>query len=181
MSFKEVQDLNCEVTISLGGVDKRTGKANPSQVEGYFLGSKSVASRKSKTGFSKLHIFQTENGNLGVWGKTDLDRKLGTVAVGTMTRVTQNGKVPTPNGDMYKFKVEQDVENTIEVSPGLAEAPAAAATNDTGYDDGGFDEDEDTALDEVPPARAPKAAKAAVGPDATRQARVQALLSRKTG
>lgn len=115
MAFKEVVSLECENTTALGGINKKTGRANPTKAEGYFLGSKEVESKKSKNGKAKIHVLQTSDGNLGVWGKTDLDRKMLTVAAGAMIRITQNGKTPTPNGDMYKYKVEVDTENTIDV------------------------------------------------------------------
>lgn len=116
MSYKEVQDLSCEITISLGGRNRETGKDNPKSIEGYFRGSKNTPNKKSKSGISKLHIFQTPKGNVGVWGKTDLDRKLLAVPLGNMTRATQTGMISTPNGEMYTYKVEFDPDNTIEVS-----------------------------------------------------------------
>ncbi len=122
MAFKEVSSLEADTTISLGGFNKKTGKANPTKVEGYFLGKKEVSSPRSKTGKSSLYILQTAKGNVGVWGKTDLDRKMGSVVPGTMIRVTQNGTRPTPNGDMYTYKVEYDDSNRVEV-------PEASATS----------------------------------------------------
>src|SRR4051812_19473125 len=117
MGFKEVQDLDAEVTTALGGVSKKTGKPNPKQVEGYFIGTRTVESKKAKDGFCKLHIFQTAKGNLGVWGKTDLDRKLANVTPGVMVRATCTGMQAIPGkNDMYKYKVETDDSNTIEVT-----------------------------------------------------------------
>lgn len=116
MAFTQVQDLDAEITIALGGQNRKTGKKNPTQVEGYYLGSRKVESKKARDGFVYLHILQTSEGNLGVWGKTDLDRKLLCVAPGTMVRLTHVGMQATPNGEMYKYKVEQDSENTISVS-----------------------------------------------------------------
>lgn len=115
MAFQEVADLSADTTISLGGVNKKTGKANPSKVEGYYLGSKKVADKKKKSGFSFIYILQNDKGNIGVWGKTDLDRKMQAAPVGAMVRITQSGMTPTPNGDMYKYQVAFDPENTITV------------------------------------------------------------------
>lgn len=176
MAFEEVTSLNCEVTTALGGVNRQTGKPNPTKAEGYYLGSKEVESRKSKNGKAKLHIFLTPNGNLGVWGKTDLDRKMASVTPGAMVRVTQNGKTPTPNGDMYKFKVEVDRENTMDVS-GLTDA--APVQESASYDEGeesGLLEDEQPS-DEISTYRAPAPRQVASTPDAARQAKVKALLS----
>ena len=116
MAFKEITDLNADTTISLGGVNKKTGKANPTKVEGYYLGLRTVEDRKAKSGVSYIYILQTPKGNLGVWGKTDLNTKMRSAIPGQMVRITQTTKVATPNGEMYKFKVEADPENTIEVS-----------------------------------------------------------------
>lgn len=184
MAFKEVNDLSCE-TISLGGVNKATGKPHPKQIEGYYLGKRQVEDKKKKkSGFSYIYVFQTAKGNLGVWGKTDLDRKMGSAEVGAMTRVTQNGTTPTPNGPMYKYKVEIDSENTIEVlDANSASGEAEEATSNAGgyADEEESSLDDDGALDEVIPSAPARRAAAAVAPDAARQAKVQALLNSKRG
>lgn len=124
MGFREVASLDADVTTALGGKNKKTGKPNPTKAEGYYLGSRKVDSKKSKDGKAYIHFLQTSKGNLGVWGKTDLDRKLTTIAPGTMVRVSFDKMVPTPNGDMYKFKVEADPDNTIEVADFSDSAPS---------------------------------------------------------
>lgn len=186
MAFKEVMDLDCDVTTALGGKNRETGKANPTKAEGYFIGSKKVESRKAKSGFAYIHILQTAKGNLGIWGKTDLDRKMQSAPVGTMIRITHTGMQATPNGDMYKYKVEVDADNTIEVN--LPQAAVAAVEDDAAetqsYSSAYADDEEEElavdaeeeALDEVPVAR-PVARKPASTPDAARQAKVQALLN----
>lgn len=176
MAFKEVVNLEAELTTALGGRNKTTGKANPTQVEGYYLGTKKVESRKAKSGFADLHILQTAEGNLGVWGKTDLDRKMKSVPAGSMIRVTQNGTVPTPNGDMYKFKVEVDASNTIEVN---LPTPAAEASDlqDFSSNEPAEEAFEDESFDEVAPARVAAPKKPLSVPDAARQAKIQALLN----
>lgn len=139
MAFKKVADLNPDEVISLGGINKKTGKKNPASAEGYYLGSRSVEDKKKKSGNSYIHVFQTSRGSLGVWGKTDMDRKLLTVTPGVMTRVTFDKMVGTPNGDMYKFSVETDDENTIEVS-GLADT---SGKDDSGGNYATEEEEED--------------------------------------
>ena len=140
MSFKEVSSLDADVTIALGKKNKETGKPYPKQIEGYYLGSRTV---ENKRGESQLHFLQTANGNVGVWGTTDLNRKLSGVEAGTMIRVTSTGTKPTPNGDMYTYKVEVDSENTIEVS-----ASDNTSTVDDGDEDYGASEDGDTDNDD---------------------------------
>ena len=164
MAFKTVQSLDADVTVALGKKDKKTGKPYPKQAEGYYLGSRTVDSKK---GESKLHFLQTAKGNLGVWGTTDLNRKLAQVIAGTMIRITSTGTKPTPNGDMYTYNVEQDSEQTIEVN---VDSGAAAYSDedendssDAGYSDDDSEEDSYAAAAEVESA-------------AARSARVQELL-----
>lgn len=176
MSFKEVQDLNCDTTISLGGFNKSAKRENPTQVEGYFLGSKTTPNKKTG-GVSKLHILLTDEGKLGVWGKTDLDKKISGVSPGTMIRVTQNGTVPTPRGEMYKFKVEVDSDNTIEVDSSVgASEPPASASGYADIDDESYEAEQEV-LDEPALPRAALPNKAAASPSAAQRAKVQALLS----
>jgi len=131
MAFKEVSSLDADITIAIGKVNKETGKPYPKQAEGYYLGSRKV---ENKRGESTLHFLQTPKGNLGVWGTTDLNRKLGAAPVGAMVRVTSTGTKATPNGDMYTYKVEVDSDNSIEV--------AASDSAQESFDD--LDESEDT-------------------------------------
>lgn len=173
MAFQEVNDLNTDVTISLGGTNKKTGKANPTKIEGYYLGKKEVEDRKKKSGKSYIYVFQTPKGNVGVWGKTDMDRKMEAATEGFMLRVSHTGMAQTPNGEMYKYKVEFDSENTIPVlSKGSSntayEEPVEASF---GTDD---EDEEDNFSYEAPTAPALSASSAA-----ERQAKVQALLNKK--
>lgn len=114
MAFKTVTDLDADTTISIGGFNKKARKENPTEVEGYFLGTKKVANTKTG-GDSCLHILQTAKGNVGVWGKTDMDKKMINVPAGEMVKITFTGMQATPKGEMYKFLVQHDPENTIEV------------------------------------------------------------------
>lgn len=111
-NFKEVSSLDADVTIAIGKVDKKTKKAYPKQAEGFYLGKRMVNGTR---GESQLHFLQTPEGNLGVWGTTDLNRKLGQVPLRTMVRITSTGSKATPKGDMFTYKVETDSTNTIEV------------------------------------------------------------------
>lgn len=176
MAFKQVNDLNPDNTISLGGSNRKTGKANPTQVEGYYMGSRKVDDKKKKSGFSYIHVFQTAKGMLGVWGKTDMDRKVTSVTPGTMTRVTATGTRPTPNGDMYIFKVELDDENTIEVVGNLNDANTEdaneAGDNEVSADYGTHSIDEEEQFEDT------TAAAQLAAEQASKKARVQALLSK---
>jgi hypothetical protein len=169
MAFKEVQSLEADTTISLGGFNKKTRTDNPTTITGYFLGSRKVASPKAKTGWSALHVFQTAEGNVGVWGKTDLDRKLTALAtqLGVLVRVTQSGFKPTKNGnDMYLFRVEVDADDRIEV-----DLPQTLETQSTEED---YSDDEEYTQDEEPT----YTTKASPVVDSARQAKVKNLLNK---
>lgn len=166
MAFKEVASLDAEVTVALGKKNKETGKAYPKSAEGYFLGSRTV---KNKRGDSNLHFLQVEDGtNLGIWGTTDLDRKLAQVVAGTMIRITSTGTKATPNGEMYTYKVEQDAGNQIEVA-----AQAEESSEDESYDDAEAESEEDESANEP----LPKVAAAKQNP-AARRAAVQEVLNK---
>lgn len=167
--FKELASLDAEVTVALGKINKETGKPYPKSAEGYFLGSRTV---ESKRGDSKLHFLQTSKGNLGIWGTTDLNRKLSQAAPGVMVRITSTGTKPTPNGDMYTYKVEADHDNTIDVS-GLGATVESESDNSGGdYEDAG--DEQETEDDQEYDASAVAAGRAA------RQAEVQAMLNKRT-
>ncbi len=187
MGFKPVVDLDCESATALGGQDRKSGKKNPTSITGYYIGSRQVDSPKSKTGKAYLHVFQTEKGNQGVWGKTDLDKKILGVTAGSLVRVTFTGMQETKNNPMYKYRVEVDADDAIDV--GAVEASELVDNADTGqtryesgsYEDEGADDEqeadaEEEILDETPPARAAAPRRPATAPSADRAAKVQALL-----
>lgn len=179
MGFKTVQSLDAEVTTALGGKNKQTGKLNPTTVEGYYLGTRQVDSKKARSGKADIHILQTDKGNLGVWGKTDLDRKIRSVTPGVMVRITVlPDRQPTPNGDMYKFKVELDEDNKISVGD-LNEAFAESAGQADSYSadaDAKAEPAYEEPVDEVEETPAPSKAKLTADA-AARAAKVQALLN----
>jgi len=142
MAYKTIQSLEADVVVALGGANKKTGKKNPTQVEGYFLGSREVENKKAKSGKSYIYFFQTDAGNVGVWSKTDLERKMASAKLGNMTRVTFAGMRETPNGDMYTFKVEQDDTNTIDV-PELSAGSSTVGGNDYADEDQEYINNED--------------------------------------
>ncbi len=193
MAFKELADLDADTCYALGGKDKKTGKNNPTKVEGYFIGTRQVESKKSKTGLAALHIIQTSKGNVGIWGKTNLDQKLKSVTPGVMVKIEFSGMKETKNNPMYVYKVSQDTENTIEVVG--ADTSAAA---DTGSDDQGDFNSDDTpfegdtgaeddvdadsdapAADEPPPQRAQAPRRPAAAPTRAATQGVQGLLANR--
>lgn len=180
MAFETLADLDCSVTTALGGRDKKSGKANPTELTGYFIGTRQVNSPKSKTGLSALHVFQTEKGNVGVWGKTNLDAKLQGVTPGFMTRITFTGMKETKNNPMYTYRVEVDKADSIDVT-----AIQSSASTEEGDADSGdqYEADEGSELpeddvDQLPPPRATRPSTAARPATAAQQATVKDLLSR---
>ncbi len=181
MAFKTVLELDADVTISLGGVNKKSGKKNPSQVEGYYLGSKTVASKKAKSGECSIYILQTAQGNVGVWGKTNLDQKMRSAPVGAMLRLTHTGFQSTPNGEMYKYSVEVDADNSIEV-PDVAPQKQTASTstfNTTTRAVGNVDDDDETESYSSSQADEDEERQNQALLAAERKAKVQALLAGK--
>ena len=184
MAFTKVATLDTDNTVTIGGVDKKTGKNNPKSVEGYLLGTKSLGSNKfNKSKIDYLHILQTSSGNVGVWGKTHMDWQLASVSPGTMVRISFSGTRDVGKGNpMSCFLVEIDTDNTIEVA-GLA----GATSDDAGEDyssESSYEEEEEAAVneeeapaDEAPVSRAKAPARAAKVPSA---ARVKALLGGKS-
>lgn len=175
MAFTEVQSLDAEITIALGGTNKKTGKKNPTTAEGYYLGSRKV---ENKTGESSIHFLQTSKGNLGIWGKTDLDRKLTAVVPGTMVRLNFTGMQATPRGDMYKFKVEVDADNSIDVS-GLASSNSSSSTEDQGLTEDGNEDYNEAADYEDEEVEAQEAVSTVTLSAAQRRDKVQQLLKGK--
>jgi len=181
MAFKNINDLSTDTTISLGGFNKKLRKDNPTSIEGYFLGSRQIPDTKKKSGISYIHVFQTANGNVGVWGKTDMDRKLTSATPGVMTRVSFDKMVATTNGEMYKYIVAVDEENTIEVS-GAGNGANAGAGADEDYDyaagsggGGGYEAEEEQGEDDEDALQAQALAAA------EKRAKVEALLKGNKG
>lgn len=160
MGFKEVQGLDADVTVALGKKNKETGKPYPKTAEGYYLGSRTV---ENKRGESKLHFLQTPDGNLGVWGTTDLNRKLSQVVPGTMIRITSTGTKAVPNGEMYTYKVELDTDNSIDVSliAAASENTEEESSSENGNDDNDASSPDEDDVDTASLMAAERAAKAA--------------------
>lgn len=189
MAFREVSSLESDTTISLGGKDKQ-GKSNPVKLIGYYLGSKTVPSAMSKTGTCKIHVFQTPNGTTGVWGKTDLDRKIAAATLGALTMVTYTGLQSNPKPGrkpMYLYSVKVNEENVIEVAAPPSdsavedEVDAGYVTPTSSYGDEPEEADvgdDEAAPDEVTPARASPPRTPAAAPSLDAQARIKALVAK---
>ncbi len=173
MAYQTKFDGTTDKTIKLGG------EGNPTSIEGYFLGSKDT---QSDYGPGKLHIFQTDEGTVGVWGKTRMNGLLTKDLVGQMVLVSFTGMIaPSKKGrkPSYGYKVQHDPSNVTDTT-GI-NLNAAATDEDSADDVEGYDSEVSTdSYDEptAPPARPVAPAKAAPAPNAARTAQVQALLNK---
>lgn len=104
MARKKVIDLDASSTFSF----EKEGQV----FEGFYIGFKTVT---TSFGPSQLHVFQTEDGSVGVWGSAQLNAKLATIKKGSMTYITYLEKVKVPKGSMKVFSVEFDDEISIDV------------------------------------------------------------------
>lgn len=183
MAWETKATLDAETTVSLGGKDKATGKVNPTALEGYFLGNRPTPDQGYGEGV--LHIFQTQNGNVGVWGKTNSIRLMTDEHIGQMCLLTFTGMSKPKKGrnPAYLYKLQFDKTNTIDVSA----IETATADAEPDYSEGVQETDvaeEDTTesyVSQPAPARATPPKAAPRTPSAEQQARVKAALAgRKT-
>ncbi len=188
MAYETLADFDCAKTVSIGGIreDRKTGKRykNPTSIEGYYVGTKSgIENKLNPEKPMSLHIIKTAEGNTGVWGKTDLDRKMSTAKVGLKTLIQFDKMVPTNKKPMFKYIVKRDkldVDHELQTSSDTAEAyegvdsPATADASEYGEEvlDEVLEEEaplgEEVAADEPPPVAA-KPPKAATAPSPQRE------------
>jgi len=196
MAYETIADFDCTKTISVGGtrLDKKTGKRykNPTQIEGFYVGTKSgIDNKLNPEKPMSIHIFQTAEGNVGVWGKTDLDQKMRRAKVGYMTLVAFDKMVPTNRLPMFKYTVQQDPQNVnqdlvvgcdtlnnvqAEESTSSFESEEEAVEEEAFEEEASLDSEE--AVDEpvLSQAQAPKTLKT---PDPDRLAQTRRLLGGK--
>lgn len=184
MAYKKHVELQTDNAIQLGGKDK-SGKANPTSIEGYYLGYKTTPDQGYGPG--TLHIFQTETGTVGVWGKTNLNRILTAERRGQMVLVEFTGMGQAKKGrrPAYNYELQYDEENTMDVS-GIELNVSSDDSNENYEED--VAEETETSLDaeesqpdEVVPTKAAAPKKPLTTPSASAQKRVQDLLARRTG
>lgn len=172
--MEELSGLSADVTVALGKPDKKTGKIKTS-LEGYYLGTKSGI--KTDHGNTSLHIFQTAEGNVGIWGTTRLDKLISTYSeriLGCFCTVDYLGKEKKARpgkSPAHLFKLSASKTNKINVANLQENSSYEEELTDESINDELSEESEPIAARPV----APKSP--ASTPDAARQARVQALLS----
>ncbi len=157
-----------------GSVDKAIqlgGEGNAKSIEGYFLGSKDT---QSDYGPGKLHVFQTKDGTVGVWGKTRMNNALTEDLKGQMVRVTFTGMIqPSKKGrrPSYGYDVEHDPENIMDVTGVSLSTTTSEADEEEGDDNDWNGEDTSTEEYEAPAAPVRKTTTSSA-------ASVQALLNK---
>ncbi len=156
MAMKKVIDLDASTTVKM----EKPGQ----KFSGYYIGAKNVT---TSMGPSVLQIFQTDKGNVGVWGSAQLNGKLQQVPAGSLTEITYLSKVKVPKGTMKKFEVQFDDTDTINVAgaqvnfnPGTEPESDEESSDDyadeaVDYADDSSAEDEEV---EAPKAALPRAA-----------------------
>lgn len=176
MAYITKFDGRTDKTIKLGG------EGNPGSIEGYFLGSKDTL---SDFGPGKLHYFQTEEGVIGVWGKTRMNSLLSNDLRGQMVLLTFTGMIaPSKKGrrPSYGYKVQHDPSNTIDVSNiDLSATPLSEDSDDSeveSYTSDSDTSDSEESYEQPVLAKPTAPARPVATPNADRQAKVQALLNK---
>ncbi len=165
MALKAVPNFSSNIEVKIGGVDKKTGKPNPTSVKGYYL-STSV-NPNGKYGVSKSHFLQTPRGVELIWGKKNMDKQIEQYAKpGMMIEINYTGMRDTPKGAMHTFELKVDEDDTIDVVlPRTNSAQADTANGGTDEEDNyeNDDAEEETSDDTgySAPSRQPAVAAAA--------------------
>lgn len=173
MGYIKKPTLTCDKVVQLGG------EGNPTEVEGYYLGHRVT---DGEYGPGKIHVFQTKEGNVGVWGKTNLNSMLTSEHAGQMVLVSFTGMSKPKKGrrPAYLFELQYDPKNTIDVTG--VQASAQDGEEDESFSTYSAENEadnfeSDSVVDEPAPVRAKAPARPAAAPSAARQAQVQALLN----
>ncbi len=168
MAYEEIGSVD---VVVLGGVDKTTGRKNPTELEGYLVEIQQRPNKFNPNQPQNFYVFQTQAGLKGVYAKAGINSVLKGAQLGAMTKLVATGEtLDTGKGNPMKvFKGFQDKKNTIDVT-----TVQLTTTDDTeSYES----EEAEVEADEpvLPPPARP--ARAAAAPSAANQAAVQALLS----
>lgn len=157
--------------VTLGGVNKNTGAANPTTVKGYYKGKRELTFSTGEP--STFLILQTKDGDVGVRETKNMTRGLsdieeqassnGDSVIGAHLTITYVGSDRSKNGFTFKkFNVDADTSNRL--------ASSTAFESGDDYEAGSSADDVET--EQVAAANVAAAA-------ATRQEKVRQLLSKK--
>lgn len=171
MAYEELGSVD---TVTLGGVDKATGKKNPTEIEGYLVEVQKRPNKFKPNDPQNFYVFQTQSGMKGVYAKAGIDSVLKGAQLGAMTKlVATNETLDTGKGfPMKVFKGYQDKTNTVEVT-----AYSSIPTSHNNIVDEDQTLDDYGMVSEPVMERPTRPSTPAKPPSAERQAEVQALLS----
>jgi len=174
MAYEELD--NYVPGINLGGLNKKTGKPNPTQIEGYYLRQESRPDKFNPSTPQAFYVFLTPEGELGVYGKkAGIRTAMKKATPGVMTKLVATDEVlDTGKGNPMKvFKIYGDKNNTIDLTNYTS---ASVSTEYQDMEDTSGDVEED---DVLPPPPAPKAPVTPRSPASIQQTR--AFLKSRSG
>lgn len=112
-------------------------------IEGFYQGYKEIDDQFNEGKKTKLHIFQTSEEKVGVWGKTYLDSKLTADLLGCQCYIEMTGMIPPKKKGRrpaYGYKVLFDKEKKMEYSSvSLPSTIEVGDVDDTSFDPESFD------------------------------------------
>jgi hypothetical protein len=164
----EYDDGSTSIVV-LGGVDKKTGKKNPTELIGYFLKSETI---NTKFGEKPLYVFKTSTGTKAIIGTGNLNKIMASKVPGLLTHVIDTGeKRDVGKGNPMKvFRVGQDPSDSMD-------APRAQEASFEEVADEEVSSLEEETVEELPASPTPPAQPAKT-PSADKQAQLRALLNK---
>ncbi len=186
MAYEKLEQIKA---VKVGGVDEKTRRPHPTELEGYFVNVEKRPNKMKPGTTQNFYIFLTAEGLRGVYGKAGIDQALKPARKGVMTKLVSTGKTldvgkPRP---MDLYEAFSDKTNVVDLSQ-VDYAPGAEIAEEGSEDVGetqyadSYEETpldtEEAPVDELPPVRATRPATPAQAPSAARQAQVQALLNK---
>lgn len=161
MGYEKVSSV---ATVKLSGVNKLTGKKNPTTLEGYYVRWEPRPNSFNPDKPQKFYVFLTSEGEVGVYGTAGIDFEMKKCKIGQMTKLVNTGKEkpsklgqPTKIYEAYQDKANTITQEEIDLLNPESYLPSEEASATSAEQD---DEEEDTlegdtvSLDEIttPPA-----------------------------
>ena len=176
MGFQKVSSQFNSITF---GEDEGSLGVNEAFI-GFYTGVKLVDTKYGKD--KKVYTFKTEDGtDVEIWGSATLNIAMSRVGLGNLTKIVYTGLGEKKRGQnpAKLFDVEQDPSKRIEV-----EAPKVSFREEESDDAPAYSAEDDTTeaagLAQHRSVAGP-ASRTAAAPSADRQAKLNALLGKRTG
>lgn len=112
MAFEKLVSLRADRCIKIGGENTSTGKPNPAEIEGFYLG---FLEKEGDRGKYNLYLIKTPSETVGVYSTAYLINEMLMAKAGLLTKITFKGLRKVSNGTMYVYDVQQDPSQTIKV------------------------------------------------------------------